>query len=123
MLPRLDQQDFYAMYRAADLALDGHAWSGCNTTYEALACGLPVITWPGAMMRGRHSMAILRLAGLNRLIADSADRFVALAIELGRDAEARRALKAEVAAQAEQVFDGRAPIDDLAALLQESARS
>lgn len=122
MLPRMGQQAFYAMYRAADVALDGHAWSGCNSTYEALACGLPVLTWPGPMMRGRHTMAILQMAGLDYAIADNADSFVELAVRLGMNGDARRNLRAQVDAHAGRVFDDLAPIQDLTQFLLDAVR-
>lgn len=117
MLPRLDQQAFYAMYRAADIYLDSHAWSGCNTTFEALACGLPVVTWPSRMMRGRHSAAILRQAGLDSFVADSADAYVELAVHLGRDRSFRDDATRLVGANSCKVFDDPAPIDSLAEFL------
>jgi protein O-GlcNAc transferase len=121
MIPQLGQQEFYAMCRAADVCLDSHAWSGCNTTHEALACGLPVITWPGKMMRGRHTLAILQRAGLTELIADTAERYVALAVELGRDRRAAADAHARVAAQADAIFDDHAPIRDLESFLRDAA--
>jgi len=124
MLPRLTQQTFYAMYRAADVALDGRAWSGSNTTFEAMACGLPVVTWPGTMMRSRHSAAILRHAGLDAMIADSADGYVALAVALGSDARRRAAARDLVREKAPRIFDDPAPIESLAAFLDaETART
>ena len=118
MLPRMVQQQFYAMCRAADICLDGHAWSGNNTTFEALACGLPVVTWPGPMMRGRHSAAILRQASLDATVADSADAYVRLAVALGTDADRRAEAREAVRERAMLAFDDPAPIESLAAFLE-----
>jgi protein O-GlcNAc transferase len=118
MLPRLTQQAFYAMYRAADVALDGHAWSGCNTTFEAIACGLPVVTWPGSTMRSRHSAAILRHAGLDAMIADSAEGYVGLAAALGSDMKLRKEARDSVLERAPGIFDDPTPIESLAAFLE-----
>jgi predicted O-linked N-acetylglucosamine transferase (SPINDLY family) len=117
MLPRLEQQQFYAMYRAADVYLDSHAWSGCNTTFEALACGLPAVTWPSQMMRGRHSAAILRQAGLDEFVVDSGDGYVELAIRLGGDKAYRDHAARLVRSNAASVFDDPAPINSLAEFL------
>ncbi|MEO5337516.1 MAG: tetratricopeptide repeat protein [Magnetospirillum sp. WYHS-4] len=80
--PRLSPTDFLAVNRNADLGLDSLAWSGGNTTLEALACGLPVVTLPGDLMRGRHSKAILERAGRPDLIARDADQYVEIAARL-----------------------------------------
>jgi protein O-GlcNAc transferase len=121
MLPRLTQQTFYAMYRAADVALDGHAWSGCNTTFEAVACGLPAITWPGPTMRSRHGAAILHHAGLEAMIAESADSYVALAVALGSDARRRGEARDLVREKAPRIFEDPTPIESLAAFLDAEA--
>lgn len=121
MLPRMDQATFYAMYRAADLALDGHAWSGCNTTHEALACGLPVVTWPGPMMRGRHTLAILKRAGLEETIAGDADGFVETAVRLATEPARRATLRERIAARRHLAFDDPEPIRGLEAFLEAAA--
>jgi protein O-GlcNAc transferase len=89
-LPRLSQEQFHALNSLADVYLDSMDWSGCNTTLEALACNLPVVTLPGKLMRGRHSTAILKMMGLNETIAESLDDYIAIAVELGKDAYYRK---------------------------------
>lgn len=42
------------------------------------------MTWPGRMMRGRHSLAILRLMGIADTVAGSADEYVEIAVRLAR---------------------------------------
>jgi predicted O-linked N-acetylglucosamine transferase (SPINDLY family) len=121
MLPRLSQQDFFAMYRAADVGLDGLAWNGCNTTFEALGCGLPVVTMPGDKMRARHAFGILRQAGLDELIARGPDQFVEIATALGRDKERLVHVRETIARDAHKVYNDPAPIRSLEAFLLEAA--
>ena len=71
---------FSALVRDADVFLDTIGWSGFNTTLEALTHGVPVVTLPGEFMRGRHSAAILTAAGVVETIADTAERYVTLAV-------------------------------------------
>ena len=78
-VPRLSPQDFLALCAAADLMLDIPHWAGGNTTLEALAMGTPVLTLPGAFMRGRLTAGLLRRAGLDDLIAADADDYAAKA--------------------------------------------
>jgi predicted O-linked N-acetylglucosamine transferase (SPINDLY family) len=120
ILPQLDHARFLRMYRAADIYLDGHHWSGCNTTYEALSAGLPVVTWPGTMMRARHSAAILRAAGLGDLIAQDEDSYVALACRLARNPEWRATIRRRVVDKASIIFNDPAPIADLADFIEQS---
>ena len=85
MLPRLGKAEFCYVNENADVMLDTSFWSGCNTTFETLVHGTPVITLPGNTMRGRHSAAILRLHGLTELVCDSEKEYVSLAVRLAQD--------------------------------------
>jgi predicted O-linked N-acetylglucosamine transferase (SPINDLY family) len=89
-LSHLDPEQYDAINRLADVYLDSIGWSGCNSTFEALACDLPVVTLPGDLMRGRHSSAILTMIGVTETIASDLDEYVSLAVKLGLDTEWRR---------------------------------
>jgi protein O-GlcNAc transferase len=56
---------------------------------EAIACGLPVVTLPGGLMRGRHSHAILTQLGVPQTAARDKDDCVDIAVRLGTDREWR----------------------------------
>jgi predicted O-linked N-acetylglucosamine transferase (SPINDLY family) len=124
---RMGQEDFLALNEAAALGdrgvvLDGIGWSGCNTTFEAVAIGLPVVTWPGALMRMRHSAAILTQMGVTETIAGSADDTVEIAVRLGRDPAWRARLAAEVRERSRLAFDDETPIRALEAFLDRVTR-
>lgn len=44
----------------ADVALDCPGWSGANTTLDAVAQGVPVVTYPGEFMRSRVSAGLFQ---------------------------------------------------------------
>ncbi len=121
ILPQMTTERFLGVTRLADLFLDSLGWSGCNTTLEALALDLPVVTVPGALMRGRHTAAILTLLGLPELIAPDAEAYVALAVSLGRDPARRAALRQRIARDKHRLFGDRAAIDGLARYLTAAA--
>src|SRR5262249_45536305 len=52
-LPRLSRPDYIRLLAASDVMLDPIHFGGGNTSYEAFAMGLPVVTWPSAFLRGR----------------------------------------------------------------------
>jgi protein O-GlcNAc transferase len=95
-LPHLSPPHYQALNRLADVFLDSIGWSGCNSTIEALSHDLPVVTLPGNLMRGRHSYAILTMAGLQELIAQDIDQYVSLAIRLGTDAGSRKQISEKI---------------------------
>jgi predicted O-linked N-acetylglucosamine transferase (SPINDLY family) len=121
-LPRLTQEDFLAANRDADVVLDSFGWSGFNSTMEAIAMGAPVVTCPGETVRARHAYGVLRMAGLEDLIARDADEYVALAVRLGRDPEFRSAMRARVQERAPRAFADSTPVAALAEWIDTAAR-
>jgi len=105
--------DYIALNRASDLFLDAILWSGNNTTHEAVAAGLPVLTLPGPQMRGRHSLAVLTQMGMSETIANDLEGYIALAVRAGRDVAWRQHLVAETEARRARLFDDPSPIRDL----------
>ncbi len=106
-LPRLDERAFVAANGQCDVFLDSINWSGGNSTLESLVHDLPIVTMTGPLMRGRHSMAILRMMGVTETIAETIDDYVSIAVRLARDVPWRMAVKAKISAGRHRVyFDG-----------------
>ncbi len=104
LLPKLSRSAYAALNRRCHVFLDTIGWNGANTTLEALAAGLPVVTLPGALMRGRHSLAILRRAGIEHGIASSAEQYVDLAVRWGRDETVRQEISRAVVAGIGRIY-------------------
>ncbi len=49
LLPQSGHSDYLRINSACDLMLDTLHWSGGNTSLDAIACGLPVVTLPGRL--------------------------------------------------------------------------
>jgi hypothetical protein len=97
-LPRLEPQRFLAAMGRCDIFLDSIGWSGCNSTLESLDHDLPMVTMAGPLMRGRHTVAILRRMDVIDTIAEEVDQYVSVAVRLANDLPLRAALKARIAA-------------------------
>jgi len=119
VLPYLMPGQYAALNRRADVYLDSIGWSGGNTTLEAVAEGLPVVTLPGALMRGRHSSAILTQIGVTETIAGDLDGYVAIAARLGTDAGWRRSVSARVAEGCRRIHDDTRPLRALEDFLEQ----
>jgi protein O-GlcNAc transferase len=122
VLPILPHEDYLRVNRLCDLMLDSLYWSGGNTSLDALACGLPLVTLPGAFMRGRQSMAMLRLCGLDELAAADIDDYVRIALRLGRAREWRAVLRERLAQQVDAVFGRDDPVKSLEAFFVKAAQ-
>ena len=69
MLKQRSHEEFLAVNSACDVMLDTVRWSGGNTSLDAIASGLPIVTLPGAFMRGRQSAGMLQTLGMLELVA------------------------------------------------------
>jgi len=114
---RIAPGEFLALNAAADVYLDGIGWSGCNTTFEAIAMGLPVVTLPGDLMRKRHSFAMLEMMGCTETVAASQEDYVAIAVRLGLDDEWRRHIREQIRERRPRIYDDETPIRALEAFL------
>ena len=89
--------DMLAEYGDIDIALDPFPFSGGITSCEALWMGVPVITWPSMRPVSRQTFGFLNLLGLaDELVANSADRYEAIAASLARAPDRLGALRAEL---------------------------
>lgn len=114
ILRRLNHIDYLGLSQVADVMLDTLHWSGGRTSFDALACGLPIITLPGRSSRGRQTYGMLRVLDLPELIAKDHQEYVDRALAIGTNPSARAALSKRILERADaRLFDGA---DAIAAL-------
>lgn len=98
------EEDHLAAYDAVDVALDTFPYNGVTTTCEALAMGVPVVTFPGDRHAARTGASILRAAGVGEWCAKDEGGYVELASRLAeagaRGESERRSLRERVLASA-----------------------
>jgi predicted O-linked N-acetylglucosamine transferase (SPINDLY family) len=119
LLPFFPHDDYKRINALCDVMLDTLHWSGGNTSLDALAMGLPVVTLPGEFMRGRQTMGMLTLLGVEELIATSADDYLSIAKRLATDKPTRDDVSRRILANLPRLFDDPAPPQALGKLLQE----
>lgn len=72
-------------YRDMDIALDTFPYNGTTTTFDSLWMGVPVITLAGGHHAARVGASILSNIGLQDLVADTLDDYIAIAGALAQD--------------------------------------
>lgn len=108
--PEAGHDDYLRINLACDAMLDSVRWSGGNTSLDAIACGLPVVTLPGAFMRARQSAGMLTMIDAAELVASDEDALIGIAARLANDGAWRSELSARLAGGAGRLFDDPAPI-------------
>lgn len=117
-LPGQSHEDFMSLYGVADVSLDPIHFGGGNTTYEALAIGLPVVTLPSEFLRCRLSHAMYRQMGLDDCIATSAADYIDKAVRIATQPDMRRDLSRRIVEQSVVLYDDRGAISELADRLE-----
>ena len=117
-LPFLTHDEYLRVNEAASVMIDCLHWSGGNTTLDAIASGLPVVTLPGRFMRGRQSQAILKRLGLADLIVDTPAALAHAAIAVAGDRQRREQISGRIRQGWQEVFARPEPVAALADALE-----
>ena len=122
VLPQCSHDDYLRINAVCDAMLDTLRWSGGNTSLDALAMGLPIVTRPGRFMRGRQSAGMLSLAGLDDLVAHDDDDYVRIAAQLASDRDFRVVQARRTREAAAGLFGDRSPVIAFAEALERLVR-
>jgi len=118
LLPYVSRSDFRSVMSVCDVILDPLHWSGGRTSLDALTAGLPLVTLPGRLMRGRQSAAMLRTIGVDELVARDEEDYVAIALRIAQDHAYREAISTRIREGLLRLVDRGEPIDALARALE-----
>jgi protein O-GlcNAc transferase len=117
-VPRMSPNRFAALCKRIYASIDSIGWSGGNTTIQCLEENCPVVTFPGEFMRGRHSTAMLKMIGLDELIAVSLPDFVNKLVRLGQDPVVRSMAVKRISGNKHRLYRDRSFIEALDAFLK-----
>ncbi len=101
-LPTVPPAAHLARLSRIDLFLDNSRLGGGRGVFDALACGRPVLAWPGGDMRDRSAASLLHAVGLDALVPSDVPAYTRQAIVFCRD-EAMRTRWEEATASAKGV--------------------
>lgn len=92
-MPKLPHAEYLSRYRHADLFLDTLHYNAHTTSSDAIFAGCPVLTTPGSTFAGRVAASLNHQLGMDDLNCIGDEDWIAFAVNIGRDALARAALK------------------------------
>jgi predicted O-linked N-acetylglucosamine transferase (SPINDLY family) len=105
LIPPVSALEFLNVNLLCDVTLDTFEWSGGKTGLDSLACGVPVVTCPGQLMRGRHSYGILQMLGVIDTIARSEAEYIDIAVRLGLNKQWRQDIAQKIQNHHDRLFD------------------
>jgi predicted O-linked N-acetylglucosamine transferase (SPINDLY family) len=114
-----ERLDYLMINLLSDVYLDTFTWSGGNTTLEAIACNLPIVTCPGEFMRGRHSDSFLKMLGVTDTIAENEAEYIEIAVKLGLDKVWRGTIAERMSQNPDRLFDDKACVAGLEAFYKQ----
>jgi protein O-GlcNAc transferase len=99
--------------------LDTPYFGGANTTYDAFAASIPVVTMPTHLPRGRYTQALYRVMGVEDCIAESPARYVEIALLLGMERAERERVASEIRAAAPALFEDQRAVTQFEEWIQQ----
>lgn len=121
--PVLPRDDYFNLLSLCDIYLDTPGWAGGNTTLDAIAAQLPIVTCAGALMRGRHSYGFLKAMDVTATIAEGEAEYIAIAVRLAQEADWRRSIRDALQQSASVLFDNPTRTRDLEAFLRQAVEA
>jgi predicted O-linked N-acetylglucosamine transferase (SPINDLY family) len=109
----LPRSRFLSFLDEMDMALDCPAFSGYTTAWQALHCGLPIVTLEGPFLRQRLAAGLMRQVGATDGITQSRDQYVATTLACAnecRDADRWAARRLELRRAAPRADGNRSAI-------------
>lgn len=112
---------FLQLNTVFDVLLDPIHFGGGNTSYEAFAAGIPLVTWPSEFLRGRITHGLYRRMRIADCVAASHADYIAIALRLANDIDYRTHICNRILAAAPSLFEDRAAILELENFLRSAA--
>jgi predicted O-linked N-acetylglucosamine transferase (SPINDLY family) len=119
-VPRQNYEDFLNLTASADVLLDPTPCGGGSTAFEGLALGMPMVTLPPPLMRGRIAFALYSQMGVMDCVASNPAEYIELAVKLGTDADYRAGVRGKILAAGDMALENSAGIRDLEQFLQQA---
>jgi predicted O-linked N-acetylglucosamine transferase (SPINDLY family) len=122
-VPHQGPEDYSRLLSLATAVLDVPTYSSCLTGYDALACGVPLVTLPGRYMVQRYVAGLYAQMGMQDLMAADEEAYVRLAVELGRNGDFREAMSRQIVERCDVLFEDDAVVREYEAFFRQAAQA
>jgi FkbM family methyltransferase len=94
--------DVHRVISLTDVYLDAYPFAGACSMLDSIVVGAPAVVRRGVVGRSNHGAALLRMVGLEELIAASESEYVAKSIALAQDPVERQRIRGHLQRLAQQ---------------------
>src|SRR5439155_5194647 len=116
-IPRVRREEFRALHQMCDVTLAPFPFGAGDTSLEALALGVPVVTMPTQFLRGRFTHAMYRAMGMMDCVAENVTEYVEIAVKLANDLTWRKDVNQRILDTNGVLFENSAGVTELAEFL------
>ena len=81
-IPGINHEKFVNLINNSDIMLDPFPFGGCNTSFEGIACGVPIVTQRADVINGRFTAGFYEYMGFTDLIAKDKEDYINLTCKL-----------------------------------------
>jgi predicted O-linked N-acetylglucosamine transferase (SPINDLY family) len=117
-LERQSRADFLNLNAVVDVLLDPLHFGGGNTSYEALAFGVPIVTLPSPYLRGRITLALYKQMNVLDCVAANTQEYVEIAVRLGTDPQQRAFVRSKILAASSVLYENASGVRALEVFLR-----
>lgn len=115
---KLNYQDYLSLINNADVLLDTFYFGGANTTYEAMQLGVPVVTLPWELQRGRFTYGAYKKMDIYDCVAKDIDDYKEIAIKIANSKEIRTYISQKIKSRSDILFNDITIVDELSSLFK-----
>ena len=98
------------MLTCCDVLLDPLHFGGGNTSYQALAFGVPIVTLPSHFLRGRITQALYRQMNVLDCVVSDKHEYVEKAVQLACDPAYRETVRRKIMAANHVLYENPAGV-------------
>lgn len=113
-----DQETFFMRLLHADAVLDSLYFGAGTVAYQALGLGVPLVTLPGAMMRGRVVAGLYHQMGIRDCWARDQAEYIQIACRLANQPEWRKSVSEKIKSKQALLFHSAPGVQELITFFQ-----
>ena len=118
----LPYDQYLNLTAACDCVLAPIHFGAGNTSYEAFAAGIPTITLPSNMMKGRITHGLYRAMNVMDCVADSPQQYIDLAVRVASDRAFAAHVREKILAANHVLYENIAAVRDLETFLKRARK-